>query len=212
MVDGLDDIRAQLARGRTGVALIIGAALVLGAACTDRVAEAPAAMASEALGGSSHGIDSALSLFRAGLAPVSELSEAAPSIDSAVRRFARMVERRDTVAMRAMVMNRREYAYLYYPTSPYTRTPTIQEPGLNWFLHLQNSQKGATRLLDRFGGRPLRISNRCESPPRAEGENRVWDDCVQRVVEGSDTTTIRLFGGMIERHGRFKIFSYSNDL
>lgn len=212
MVDGLDNVRTQLMRGRTGVALVIGAALVLGAACTDRVAEAPAAEAPRAMGGSPYGIDSALSQFRAGLEPMSELSEAAPSIDSAVRRFARMVERRDTAAMRALVMNRREYAYLYYPTSPYTRPPTIQEPGLNWFLHLQNSQKGATRLFDRLGGHRLQIvSNVCRDP-RVEGDNRLWYDCMQHIVDGADTVATRLFGGIIERHGRFKIFSYSGDL
>jgi hypothetical protein len=199
-------------RVRTIAALVLSAALVLGAACADSAAESPGS-APQSQGGSPLGIDSALALFRAGLEPIAELSNAAPSIDSAVVRFARMVERRDTAAMRAMVMNRREYGYLYYPTSPYTRPPTIQEPGLNWFLHLQNSEKGATRLLDRFGGRPLTISrHECKGPPRSEGDNRLWDDCVQRIVQGRDTVVLRLFGGIYERGGRFKIFSYSNDL
>jgi hypothetical protein len=110
-------------------------------------------------------------------------------------------------------MSRREFAYLYYPTSPFTRAPTKQEPGLAWFLHLQNSQKGVTRLLKRYGGGPLRIiRNECKAPPRLEGANVLWDDCIQTLVAGRDTITTRLFGGVYERSGRFKVFSYSNDL
>ena len=212
MVDRLDHVRSQLARLRIIAAFLLSAALVLGGGCRDSAANSRSPAPSQSQGGSSVGIDSALTLFRAGLEPASELTDASPSIDSLLQRFARMLEERDTAAMRSMVMNRREYAFLYYPTSPYTKAPTIQEPGLNWFLHLQNSQKGATRLLERYGGRPLQLTNSCTGPARVEGENLLWDDCVQRLVQGTETTVLRMFGGIYERGGRFKIFSYSNDL
>jgi hypothetical protein len=163
-------------------------------------------------GGSTVGIDSALKLFRAGLEPQSELQDAEPSIDRVVSRFVRSVERRDTADLRRLVMSRREFAYLYYPTSPYTRRPTLQEPGIAWFLHLQHSEKGATRLLNRYERGVKLVGHSCTEPPRIEGENRIWYDCVQRVIQGTDTVPIRLFGGILERTGRFKIFSYSNDL
>ena len=191
----------------------MSAALVLVPACAEPKADdvvLPAAAQAE--GGAPHSLDSALTLFRVGLEPIAELESAQPSIDSTFRRFVRMLERRDTAQLRAMVMTRREFAYLYYPTSPFTRAPTKQEAGLAWFLHVNNSQKGAARLFDRFGGRTLRIINACKGPVRVEGDNRMWDDCVQRIVEGTDTTSIRLFGGIYERNGRFKIFSYSSDL
>lgn len=215
MVDRVDDVRAQLVRTRISAAFLLSAALVVVAACSERksgeVTVLPAASQGE--GGSPHSLDSALALFRVGLEPTALLESAQPSIDSTFKRFARMLEQRDTAAMRAMVMTRREFAYLYYPTSPFTRAPTKQEPGLAWFLHSNNSQKGATRLLDRFGGRSRQIvSNACKGPPRIEGENRLWDDCLQRVVDRGDTSVIRLFGGIYERNGRFKVFSYSNDL
>ena len=211
----MDDVRSQLAHTKTLAALALSAALVLGAACSDRpnaqAVATPAASGGE--GGSPFSLDSALTLFREGLEPISELESAQPSIDSTFRRFVRMLEQRDTATLRAMVMTRREFAYLYYPTSPFTRAPTKQEPGLVWFLHINNSQKGAARTLDRFGGRPMRfLDNTCKGPPRTEGDNRLWADCIQRFVDGRDTATIRLFGGMIERHGRIKIFSYANDL
>ena len=215
MVDRLDQLRAQLARRSTFAALVLSAASVFLGACSDRPGERGVVEShvQRGDGGSQFTLDSALQLFRVGLDSMSELEGGEVSIDAVVSRFVRMVEQKDTATMRRLVMSRREYAWLYYPTSPFTRPPTLQEPALNWFLHLENSQKGATRLLQRYGGRPLNlVSNSCKGPPRGEGVNRLWDDCVQRLVAGTDTTIIRLFGGIYERNGRFKLFSYSNDL
>lgn len=88
-------------------------------------------------------------------------------------------------------------------------TPRVEiSPHANY-----QSQKGATRLLNRYSGKELRIvRNDRKTPARIDGRNVLWDDCVQRVLEGRDTVAIRLFGGIYERNGRFKIFSYSNDL
>lgn len=91
--------------------------------------------------------------------------------------------------------------------------PTKQEPGLAWFLQIEHSQKGATRLMNRYGGQPLRlVRNECRQPARSEGRNVLWDDCLQTIVSGGDTVVMRLIGGVYERDGRFKIFSYTNDL
>lgn len=159
------------------------------------------------------GIDSALILFRAGLEPLTELQDAEPSMDRAIGRFARLVASRDTADLRRFVMTRREFAWLYYPTSHYTRRPTLQEPSLAWFLHLQHSEKGASRLMNRFANEPLRlVSNVCHDPPILEGDNRLWFDCTQLIIAHGDRTRVRLLGGIYERNGQFKIFSYSNDL
>ncbi|MEK7400927.1 MAG: hypothetical protein AABZ80_01050 [Gemmatimonadota bacterium] len=172
-----------------------------------------ASTAAHGEGGSPVSLDSALTLFRTGLHPLSELENSEPSLDLAVGRLFRSIARSDTAELRAVVMSRREFAWLYYPTSPFTRAPTKQEPGLAWFLHVQNSQKGASRLLSRYGRRPLTLErNECKGPGRIEGLNRIWDDCMQRLAVDGDTVSIRLFGGIYERQGRFKVFSYSNDL
>ena len=193
-----------------GVALAFGAA-----SCGDQtVSRAPAPPpAAPGEGGSPVSLDSALTLFRQGLPSVAELQNAEASVDAIVARLNRAVERSDTATLRDIVMSRSEFAYLYYPTSVFTRPPMKQEPGLVWFLHVQHSEKGVTRLVSRYGGKPLRWTNSCAAP-KVEGDNRLWFDCIQRIVEndGRDTAVVRLFGGVYERNGRFKIFSYSNDL
>jgi hypothetical protein len=155
----------------------------------------------------------AMRRFRENLPVPSTLENAERSRDSLVHRFVRAVERRDSIALRAMVMSRAEFAYLYYPTSPHARPPTQQPPALVWFLHTQNSEKGVGRVLDRFGGRRMRVrGHTCAEPPRVEAKNLIWDDCRLHIGGGADTATVRLFGGVIEREGRFKVLSYSNDL
>lgn len=164
-------------------------------------------------GGSPVSLDSALQLFRRELPPVSSLEHGERSVDRLVAQLDRALRTLDTNAIRSLVMSRREFAYLYYPTSPLTRAPTKQEPALAWFLHIEASQKGVTRLVNRYGGRTARIvANQCRDEPRREGENVLWDDCLQTLVDGADTTRIRLFGGVYERAGVYKIFTYANDL
>jgi hypothetical protein len=44
-----------------------------------------------------------------------------------------------------------------------------------------------------------------------QGDNRVYAQCmVQRLQAVGDTISELLFGGIIERHGRFKIINFAN--
>lgn len=219
MVGRLDELRPQLndrRRAPRRARWLAVAGLAACFACRDTPAgelRRASSSASVGEGGAPISLDSALKLFRRDLSPVTELENAEPSIERVVARLVQSVGRSDTAALRELVMSRREFAYLYYPTSPLTRAPTKQEPELAWFLHLQQSQKGITRLLNRQSGKPLRIvRNECRAPTRIEGRNVLWHDCIQAVLDGRDTVAMRLFGGIYERDGRFKIFSYTNDL
>lgn len=157
--------------------------------------------------------EEALAAFRVGLVAPTRLSGGAESREALIRRFARAVERRDTTAIRAMVIDRAEFAYLYYPSSPYTRPPTVQEAPLAWFLLVQNSQKGVTRVFNRFGGQRAEYAgHRCDPEPSREGDNVFWRECIVDLKTRRDgIVTRKLFGSIIERDGRFKFFSYSND-
>lgn len=68
--------------------------------------------------------------FRGGVPPITALEGGSESRDGLVRRFMSALEKRDTVALRAMAMSRSEFAYLYYPTSPQGLPPYELEPGL----------------------------------------------------------------------------------
>ena len=110
-------------------------------------------------------------------------------------------------------MSRAEFAWLYYPTSPFVRAPTRQGAPIVWFLHMEGSTKGISRVLRRFGDQPLRlVGHRCDAEPVVEGRNRLWTGCrVRLALPTGETVEHRFFGAILERDGRFKIHSYAND-
>jgi hypothetical protein len=74
-----------------------------------------------------------------------------------VREFVRAVERGDRAALEQMELTQAEFAYLIYPSSPYTRPPYRQQPEIVWMLQRESGAVGLARLVDRLGGRPLRF-------------------------------------------------------
>ncbi len=153
-------------------------------------------------------LDSALTAFRAALPPTAALSHGEPTREALVRRFVSALARADTADMRHMLITRAEFAYLYYPTSPFA---TRQPAGLWWFMNIENSRTGITRLFDRLSGREMSyVGHRCPTST-AEGMNRTHDRCVVTIRVARDTITARLFGSILERDGRFKFMGYGND-
>lgn len=200
--------------------VLAAAALLSAAACAD--APAPAAArppAQEPVPAPTPGgpVDSiipnpeAQRRFREGLPVVSALAAGSDSREALVRRFAQAVERHDTAALRAMVMSRAEFAYLYYPHTRYTRRPYELPPELLWFQVQQNSEKGIVRVLRRLGGSALQVrSVECEDDPETVGQGRLWNRCLVHRAGGGPAAE-RLFGSIMELDGRYKFVSYAND-
>jgi hypothetical protein len=141
-------------------------------------------------------------------------SSGAHSRPELVARFVRAIEKNDTTALAGLVVNRAEFGYLIYPTSPNAVPPYRQSPELVWLSRAASTDKGMTRLLARFGGRPLGYAGfACEPSSDRQGENVLWPGCVvKRVTSAGDTTRIRLFGPIVGRGGQFKFLSLSNGL
>lgn len=121
---------------------------------------------------------------------------------------------RDSAAVRTLVLSRAEFAWLYYPHSQFVTRPYELGPELVWLTHAAASEKGARRLLNRFGGRPLRfVSLSCPAPAEPEGPNSIISGCAMRFADGDGAPrTLRLFGALLNRNGRYKFLSYANDL
>lgn len=159
--------------------------------------------------------DEALRRFRAGLAEPRALDGgAAPSRDALVRAFVRAVEAGDSAALRALVLTRAEFGWLYYPTTPQGLPPYDLSPSLLWFLTDGATSQGARRLIEERAGRPLGYAGyRCDPTPSREGANTVWGPCrVRRLQAAGDTLEERLFGLIVERDRRFKFVSLANKL
>jgi hypothetical protein len=159
-----------------------------------------------------HPPEVALERFREGLSgPVEPLAGGAPSVESLTARWVAAVERHDTTAIRQLVIDRAEFAWVYYPSSPFARGPLYQSPDLVWLRLQANSEKGIVRVLRRLGGTDMRYrSVACGQLPRVEDENRIWEYCGVQRGEGAEARAEILFGGILEHEGRFKFISYAN--
>jgi hypothetical protein len=133
--------------------------------------------------------------------------------DALVASFVTAVERADTAALARMAIDAAEFIDLYYPHTMYTSRPYELSPSIVWLLVGQNGEKGLVRILRRLAGKPFGFEGyRCDPAPKIEGRNRLWDGCVLDRTANGQRESLRLFGSIIERDGRFKFVSYANDL
>lgn len=155
-----------------------------------------------------------LERFREGLAPTDTLAGASTSRDALVERFVRSLSAADSADLVAMAMSTTEFAWLYYPESQFTRPPYELGPEHAFLLIDQNSRKGLTRLLRRVAGVELDLAGySCPPEPRREGPNSFWEGCtVQFRNPDGVVDTLRLFGAIWERDGRWKLVSYANEM
>jgi hypothetical protein len=158
-------------------------------------------------------IEEALRRFRRDLPRPEELGDAAGSREELVRALVRSLEARDTARLRALALQVDEFAWLYYPTTRFSKPPYELPPELMWFQIQGQSAQGASRLLAQRAGMPLRyLGHACDSV-RTEGENHLYGHCaVRHVTAAGDTVAERLFGLILERGGRFKYVTYANEL
>lgn len=159
-------------------------------------------------------MDEQLRRFRADLgAPVDSLRNAQPSIDSLVRRWANAVAARDTSTLNALLLDRAEFAWLYFPGSKLSKPPYESPPQLLWGQILANSEGGAQQLLRRFGGSRLNIvSITCPAPTDTTANSIVHSGCEVRARTSAGDVRERLFGSIVEHKGRFKFLGYANSL
>jgi hypothetical protein len=140
------------------------------------------------------------------------LAGGSESREELVRRFVRALAANDTADLRAMAVHGREFADLYYPESPYARPPYRQSPALAWSLIQNPSTSGLTKLIRRLGGKPMTyIGHKCDPKVLHEGRNTRYAGCLVTVIEGKgQPVTRRYFGSIIERDGKYKFMSYTN--
>jgi hypothetical protein len=189
--------------------------LLVLAACS--AADADQGEGTRAVAGDSiHAMPEMIARFQAQHAPVQGLGDGAPrSRAELIARFGAAVSAGDAAALRALTLTQADFAYLYFPTSPFSRPPYAQPPEIAWLLMEQNSLKGEARLLRQFGGRALDIAaHQCEDEPAVEGANRIWHECrlTLRHADGSTQPDVRLFGSILERDGRYALMSLANRL
>lgn len=159
-------------------------------------------------------LDEEIRRFRRDLPRVHALHGGASDLASLTQAVVQALATYDTVALRRLALDRAEFAWLVYPSSPYVAPPYRQAPWLVWLQLSLAGEKGLARLLDRYGGRRIAvIDHACDAEPERQGVNLIWRRCAVRLrLATGDTATRRLFGDVVQRDGRVKLVSYGNDL
>ena len=130
------------------------------------------------------------------------------------RALLRALSTNDTATVRDLAVSRAEFAWLYYQHSKFTAPPYVLPPDLVWMTMVAASDKGAGRLLARYGGRKLQLDRLgCPDSAAVEGPNEILRGCrVRFAVPDSAPRELQLFGALLKRDGRYKFLSYANDL
>jgi hypothetical protein len=158
-------------------------------------------------------MDVALGRFRADLSEPSGLHSGAASRDELVSRMVQALESNDTTAFEGLAVDRAEWAWLYFPTNVLSKPPYELPPALAWFQLQEANRKGVLRALRELGGHEIDYRGyECSAEPTVEGDNRLWTGCrVTLARDGTEQVTLRLFGSILERDGRFAVLTFDND-
>jgi hypothetical protein len=149
--------------------------------------------------------------FQHGLQPVDTFHHASASREALVARLAVALSAKDTADIRRMVIDRAEFAFLFYPSSAMSIPPYEAPPQLLWGQILASSEKGIRRLIDRLGGASITVRDLTCPAPEHEGANQLHQRCtVQLTAAGRPPLRGTLFGTIVERDGRFKFLGYAN--
>jgi|ERR1043166_8716948 hypothetical protein len=152
--------------------------------------------------------------FRLGLTEPGRLEGGEHSREALAREFLSAVSLRDTTRLTGLMISRAEFAWLVFPQHIYSRPPYELDPALHWLQIQARTQKGFTRTLNRLANHPLTfLSMHCQrdTVQLAIGRTRLWSDCRLHYRDGENEQVRRLFGSIVERNGRFKLFSLAND-
>jgi len=159
-------------------------------------------------------VEESLRRFRAGAPDPGVLGGGFASRDSLAAAFGRALFRGDTATLAGLLIDRAEFAWLYYPDSPFAREPYDLDPEIVWLQTRNGTDRGITRALRRLAGQGHRyLGTECEPEPAVQGANRLWEECaIVYETRSGERRRARLFGSILERDGRVKFVSYSNPL
>lgn len=174
-------------------------------AVTDSVPVTPAQVVDSVLPA-----DEALARFRADIRDIpAGLRGAAESPQALLAEILDLLATSDTAGFERIALDRAEFAYLYYPSSPLARAPYELPPELAWFRLRQENRIGVLRMLREMGGsRHPDAELVCPENPVMQSENRIWTGCRVRTADGEE---VGLFGALLEREGLWKVISFAND-
>lgn len=138
-------------------------------------------------------------------------SEATP--EAVARQALERIAAGDREALLSLALGETEFREVVYPALPASRPERNTSADFVWRSLHQKSRNSLTFTLDRYAGRPLElVAVDFLGETTDYGSYRVHRKTALtvRTPEGRQRV-VRLFGSMIERAGRYQIFSFVTD-
>jgi len=134
------------------------------------------------------------------------------SADELARGVAQGLAANDREALDRFRISREEYMAVVWPELPVSKIEQWKsQSGFVWSQHAAKSDQGLRMIIARFGGKTLTVrSVTCKTPAQEYATFKLHvRPAVELVDQSGATQADPVFGTIIERSGRFKVFSYS---
>jgi type IV secretory pathway VirD2 relaxase len=142
--------------------------------------------------------------------PSAPLPNSHDSVESLARAVLEAVERRDIATLQALALNREEFAEHIWPELPAARPERNLSVGFVWGDLNQKSNMMLRETLAAHGGKKyhlVRVQFLGETTPYESYAVHRESELTVKGPDGIDQK-IRLFGSVMEKSKRFKVFSY----
>ena len=139
------------------------------------------------------------------------LDGAAPSLAELLRTVERALAESDTTRLLGLMIDEREYRDILFPALPASHPPINASFETAWVLQYPDSYRGLGRLLERYGGRDIRVSDVRFDEPDQDFVNFVLHQTsrVDVTVDGRPLeSVVRLFGSVIQIGEQWKVLTY----
>jgi len=138
------------------------------------------------------------------------LDGAAGSLDELLRAVERGLAESDTVRLTELMINEREYRDILFPAFPASHPPINAGFETVWILQYPDSFRGLRRLLERYGGKDIRVLDVRFDHPDQDFVNFILHETsrVDVTVDGDTLHDVRLFGSVIRIGDQWKVLTY----
>jgi hypothetical protein len=138
------------------------------------------------------------------------LGGAAGSLDELLRTVERGLAGSDTSRLDALMIDEREYREILFPAFPASHPPVNADFETVWILQYPDSYRGLRRLLERYGGREIRVTAIRFDEPDQDFVNFVLHETsrVDVTVDGEPRSNVRLFGSVVRVGDQWKVLTY----
>jgi hypothetical protein len=143
---------------------------------------------------------------------VPPLSNTAPSPEALAREVLSAVHRGDLVRLEALALSAEEFRLHVWPELPAARPERNVPISYVWGDLRQKSETRLGSLVARHRGRAYHLTKvRFEGPATDYGSYRVHRGAIFTVNRPDGPADIRVCGSMLEKDGRWKVFSFVVD-